>query len=108
MSQEEKLNWLHGILEAVGVPVVYGAWPTDNAPATPYICYLSAYTNNFPADGVVYGPVIDHYQVELYTREKSPGLEKKVEDVLSGLYWEKSEEYIDNEGCFQVIYECEV
>lgn len=110
MTDEEKLEWLYGILQTVGIPVAYRAWPTKKAPPMPYLCYLAAYTNNFSADGVVYGPSIDHYQVELYTKQKDPELESTVEAVLasSGIFWDKSEKYIDTENCYQIIYEFEV
>ena len=50
------------------------------------------------------------YQVELYTKRKDPAAEKQVEDTLaeSGIAFEKSEAYIQNEKLYQILYEIEV
>lgn len=98
---------LKALLETSGLPVVYHAWPVGEAPPLPYLCYLTAYSNNFAADGVVYCP-IDHIQVELYTKQKEPQTEDKVEKALSSFFWEKSETYLDTERCYQILYEIEV
>ena len=68
------------LLDTTGYPVVYYAWPEKKAPALPYICFLTAYSNNFGADDRVYYPVA-HYQIELYTRCKDPEAEGKVEQL---------------------------
>ncbi|MFR3704931.1 MAG: hypothetical protein ACLTV2_02845 [Acutalibacter sp.] len=95
------------LLDTTGYPVVYYAWPEKKAPALPYICFLTAYSNNFGADDRVYYPVA-HYQIELYTRCKDPEAEGKVEQALSSYFWEKTETYLDTERCFQILYEVEV
>lgn len=101
------LEDMKALLDTTGYPVVYNAWPEGKAPALPYICFLTAYSNNFGADDVVYYP-IDHYQIELYTRYKNPEAEGKVEQALSSYFWEKTETYLDTERCFQILYEVEV
>lgn len=101
------LEEIKNLLEATGMPVVYRAWPTGDAPPLPYLCYLVAYSNNFAADDRVYYPV-NHIQVELYTKHKDLGAEAKTEDALSCCCWEKSETYLDDEQCYQIIYEIEV
>ncbi len=101
------LEELNKQLETTGFPVTYRAWPEKEAPPLPFICYLVTYSNNFSADGCVYHE-IDHIQVELYTKQKDPEAEDKVENVLSSLYWQKTEEYIDTERCYQILYEIEV
>lgn len=101
------LENLYQLLESTGLPVVYREWPIDGAPELPYICYLTTYSNNFSADGVVYQP-IDHVQIELYTKDKNPEAEGRVENALSSLFWDKSETYIDTEQCYQILYEVEV
>lgn len=102
-----KLKEIYQLLESTGLPVVYRAWPIGKAPELPYICYLTAYSNNFSADGTVY-KTIDHIQIELYTKEKNPEAEGKVENALSSLFWEKTDSYIDTEQCYQILYEIEV
>ena len=95
------------LLDTTGYPVVYYARPEKKAPALHYICFLTAYSNNFGADDRVYYPVA-HYQIELYTRCKDPEAEGKVEQALSSYFWEKTETYLDTERCFQIHYEVEV
>lgn len=101
------LDGLHSLLKSTGMPVTYRAWPENDAPPLPYICYLVAYSNNFGADNRVYWK-INHIQVELYTKLKDQEAEDRVENALSSLYWEKTEEYIETERCYQILYEIEV
>lgn len=103
MTMEE----LEDLLKTTGFPVAYRAWPDKAAPPLPFICYLVAYSNNFGADNRSYHR-IDHIQVELYTKQKDPAAEDKVEQALSSFYWDKTEEYIDTERCYQILYEIEV
>lgn len=101
------LQELHDLLQATGLPVAYNVFAEPQQ--LPYLCYLVPYTNNFSADGMVYAQ-IDHVQIELYTRTKEPAIEQRLEQVLdnAGLFWEKEEEYIDSEHCYQILYEIEV
>lgn len=101
------LSDLGALLETTGLPVVYRQWQEGTAPPMPYLVYLSPYTNNFAADGTAYF-VVNHVQIELYTKLKDPVAEGKVEKALSSLYWEKNSEYLDTEKCYQTIYEIEV
>ena len=97
------------ILEATGLPVAYRAFPEGDAPALPFVCYHTPYSSNFAADGVAYA-TINHINVELYTQVKDPATEGKVEAALTqaGIYWEKSETYLEDEKCLQILYEIEV
>lgn len=101
------LEELNTKLKNTGLPVVYRAWPEEQAPPMPYICYLEAYSNNFSADNTVYHPV-SHIQIELYAEIKDQTSEDKVEKALSSFFWKKTENYIDSERCYQIIYEIEV
>ena len=101
------LEELKDLLGTTGFPVAYREWPENEAPPLPFICYLVTYSNNFAADGQVYYP-IDHVQVELYTKLKDQEAEDKVEQAMSGLFWEKTETYISTEKCYQILYEIEV
>lgn len=83
------------------------AFPVGNAPPLPFICYLFSSTNNFNADDVVY-QVINRISIELYTENKDLEAENVVEAALKDLCWEKSEEYLDDEQCYEIIYEIEV
>lgn len=95
------------LLETTGYPAVFQEWKEGTVPPMPYLVYLAPYTNNFAADGTAYF-VVNHVQIELYTKLKDPVAEGKVEEALSSLYWEKNTEYLDTEKCYQTIYEIEV
>lgn len=89
--------------------VAYRAFPKNQAPKLPYICYLATQTNNFKADNKVY-EVVQGIDVELYTRTKSPETEALIESALdeNGIVWEKYEDYIDDENVYMITYEMEV
>lgn len=101
------LHQIQELLESTGLPVVYRAWPEDGAPPPPFICYLASRSNNFSADGTVYMPV-QHIQIELYTKQKEPETEDKVERALSSVFWSKTETYINTEQVYEILYEIEV
>lgn len=95
------------LLDTTGIPVAYYAFDEENAPGLPFICFLVTGSNNFSADGTVYQKV-NHIQVELYTKKKDIESEEKVETALSSFFWNKDETYLEDEKCFEVIYELEV
>lgn len=101
------LEEIKNLLESTGFPVTYREWPKNQVPPMPYICYLESYSNNFAADGEVYC-VFNHIQIELYTKLKDPEAEGKVQKALSSLFWEKTENRINTEKCYQILYEIEV
>lgn len=102
-----KLEEFEKVLESTGLPVAYYAFPENEAPPLPFICYLVSYTDNFFADNKVY-QMINHIQIEVYTKEKNIEIEEKVEKALSSFLWDKTETYLDDEKCFEIIYELEV
>lgn len=75
----------------------------------PYGVYFDDHTNNFSADGIAY-LVIRNFNIELYVRQRDPGLEGRLEDILTAaeLYWDKDAAYIDSERFYQISYEIEV
>ncbi|MEG0764322.1 MAG: hypothetical protein RR424_10920 [Oscillospiraceae bacterium] len=93
------------LLESTGYPVAYRCFAEKIKP--PFICYLSPYSRNFSADSKTYVK-IDHIQIELYTEKKDQSAEGKVENALSSLFWQKTEEFIKDEKMYQIIYEIEV
>lgn len=98
------------VLEGSNLPVVYRAWPEDDAPALPWIAYLEGSSDNDPADGVAYFKA-KRIRVELYTKTKDPASEAALEAALdaAGIFWNKTEEtYIDTEDCVETVYEIEV
>lgn len=94
------------ILEEVGIPYAYHHFEVEEAVAPPFICWLVPGTDNFAADGKVYFKA-DEVHIELYTDQKDFELEKRLEDILEnqGIFWEKSEEYIEEEKMYEVLYE---
>lgn len=101
------LRQIQELLESTGLPTAYRAWPENDAPPLPFICYLVSRNNNFAADGTVYMPV-QHIQIELYTKQKEPETEDKVEKALSSVFWSKTETYISTEQVYEILYEIEV
>ena len=99
------LSELGSLLETTGYPVAYRSFSTTKTP--PFICYLVAYSNNFSADGKVFAKA-EHIQVELYTDKKDQIAEARVENALSGFFWQKTEIYLQSEAIYQIIYEIEV
>lgn len=95
------------LLETTGLPVAYRAFHENEAPSLPYICFLDTASDNFFADGQVYME-IKKLQVELYTRHKDEVLEYKMKKVLSSFLWQRTEEYIESEKCYQIIFEMEL
>ena len=85
--------------------VAYRAWPVGKAPKLPFICFLVTGTDNFDADNVVYH-VLRDVDVELYTAKKDEASEEAIEAKFAevGLVWEKAEEYLDDENCYEIIY----
>lgn len=108
MSLEDIYNILNSI-DGFENKVAYRCFPIDNAPMLPFICYLETETNNFFADNNV-RKVIRGIDIELYTETKEPATEKKLEDALfsASLPWNKYEQYIDSERCYQITYTLEV
>ena len=107
------LEKLADVLSSTGLPVAYYCFPSDDpenpVPPLPFLVYLVTGTNNFSADGIVYH-CIQSVQIELYTDLKDPALEAVVEKALAdaGIYWERSETYIESERCWETIYSVEV
>lgn len=89
--------------------VTYRAWPVGKAPALPFIVYLVDGSDNFGADNIVY-KAINRVSIELYSKNKDTASESAIETLLGNLsiYWEKDEVYLDDEQCYEIIYNIEV
>lgn len=105
MTKEE----ITEMIASIGLPFAYYSFPEKEAPALPYVIYNYPNSDNFGADNRVYAR-IDALDVELYTANKSPEREAQVEAVLNGagLFWNKTETYINTEHMYEVLYEMEV
>lgn len=103
MTYEE----LEQLLASVGIPFTLHHW--ERPPAMPYGVYFDDYTENFAADNRAYA-VIRHVYIELYTRQRDPDLEARLEGILDGaeLYWDKDSAYVDSLRACKTTYEIEV
>lgn len=105
MTMEE----LVAMLQKTGIPFAYDHFAEGESPEPPFICYLLPGSNNFAADGRVYYK-INQVRIELYTDSKDLAVERKVEMVLdeSGIFYNKSEVWIQSEKLYEVLYSFEV
>lgn len=104
-----ELHEITSMLAGLGIPLAYHHFAEGESPAPPFLLYLSPGSDNFSADGRVYLKVTQ-LDVELYTDLKDPELEERLEAVLdaAGLFYNKTESYIDSEKLYEVLYEMEV
>ena len=93
-------------IEAFENKVTYRAFPVGEAPELPFICYMATETDNLMADCKVY-QVVQSVDIELYTKNKDLTSEHALEDALNtaNIPWEKSEVYIEEQQCYEIIYE---
>lgn len=105
MELKEIIEMLGGL----GLPLAYHHFAEGESPEPPFLIYLIPGSHNFSADGTVYFKV-KQLDVELYTDKKDIVLEEKLEDVLDrqGLFYNKTESYIETEKLYEVLYELEV
>lgn len=96
------------IMKEVGILFAYDHFAEGESPAPPFICYLLPSSDNFAADGRVYYKIND-VNIEQYTDAKYLSVEQKLEDVLDkyGIFYEKSETWIDSEKLYEVLYQFE-
>ena len=97
------------MLQEMEIPFAYDHFAEGESPEPPFICYLLPGSNNFAADGKVYFR-INQVRIELYTDSKDLSVERKVEMVLdeSGIFYNKSEVWIQSEKFYEVLYSFEV
>lgn len=102
------LTQFHKMLESAGLPVTYYEFK-DNVPPLPFIVYLETNTNNFASDGIVYAE-IKRMAVELYCSVRDLTLEQKIENIFTEnrIFWQKEFTYLEDEKCYEVIYEMEI
>ena len=97
------------MLQELEIPFAYDHFAEGESPDPPFICYLIPGSNNFAADGKVYFR-INQVRIELYTDSKDLAVERKMEMVLdeSGIFYNKSEVWIQSEKLYEVLYSFEV
>lgn len=97
------------MLDEIDIPFAYDHFAEGESPDPPFICYLTPNSDNFAADGKVYYK-INEIHIELYTDCKDLSAEQKVEAVLDehGIFYEKSEVWIESEKLYEVLYSFEM
>lgn len=105
MTQQE----VYQMMKEVEVPAAYHHFEEGQSPDPPFIVYLYPRSDNFSADGIAYQE-ISKLDIELYTDRKDPEMESRIETVLKKheLFYEKTENYLDTEKMYEVLYEMEV
>ena len=103
------MDELIGIMEDIGIPFAYDHFAEGEAPEPPFVCFLCPGSDNFSADGRVYYK-IHTVHIELYTDEKNPETEDRVEVVLDerGIFYDKTEVWIESEKLYEVLYSFEL
>ena len=105
MSYEE----INEMMQETGLPFAYHHFAEGEAPKPPFLLFLTEGEDTFGADNIMYHS-FKRLNIELYTDEKSPETEKAVEEVLTshGIYYSKSEIWIESERLYEILYEMEV
>lgn len=108
MSLKELFNILNNIKGFNG-KVAYNFFPVGSAPSLPFICYKETSTDNVFADNRTYN-VVKGVDIELYTETKEFEKELSIENALdnASIPWNKYEQYIEKEKCYQITYSVEV
>lgn len=103
------METITAILEQIGLPFAYDHFAEGESPDPPFICYLIPNSDNFSADGRVYYK-INEIHIELYTDCKDLSAEQQVEAVLDehGIFYEKTEVWIELENLYEVLYTFEM
>ena len=93
----------------MGLPYAYHHFAEGESPEPPFIVFLYPEADNFAADWTVYFK-INRLHIEIYTDLKQPELEESVEAVLlkNGIFYSKTETWIESEKLYEVLYGMEV
>ncbi len=105
MTHEEVME----MVGKMGLPFAYHHFVEGESPEPPFAVFLYPNSSHFAADGKVYFKA-RRLNIELYTDRKDVSLEEWAETVLDGygIYYEKSEVWIESEKLYEVLYEMEV
>ncbi len=97
------------MMQEIGLPFAYHHFAEGESPKPPFLIFLSPGENTFSADNLMYHS-FKRLDIELYTDEKSPETEQKVEEILRqhNLYYTKNEAWIESEKLYEILYELEV
>lgn len=95
------------LLNTLDIPSVYGQ--ADEGQTLPFIAIHVTQPDNFAADNQVYCEKWN-FRIDLYTVKKDLTAESKIKKLLNdnGIYWVRTETYIDSEKCWEVEFEFDV
>ena len=105
MTYEE----INEMMQEIGLPYAYHHFAEGESPNPPFTLFLSPGEHTFGADDLMYIS-FKTLHIELYTDEKSPESEERVEEVLTqhNIYYTKTETWIESEKLYEVLYQMEV
>ena len=105
MTYEE----INEMMVETGFPFAYHHCAEGESPRPPFVLFLSPGEDTFSADNLMYHS-FKQLDIELYTDEKSPEAEERLEEVLRlhNIYYTKTESWIESEKLYEVLYEMEV
>lgn len=97
------------MIAGIGLPYAYDHFPEGQGPNPPFICFFFEGSDDFAADNINFQR-IRPLTLELYTDNKDFALEETVEEALNsaGLYYTRSEVYIDSERMYEVVFTTEI
>ena len=97
------------MIDNIGLPFAYYSFPEEQAPALPYLVFYYPDYDDLGADNINY-QTIANLNIELYTSNKDFATESSVETALAnaGLYFQKSETYIESEQMYEVLYQIQL
>ncbi len=105
MTYEE----INEMMQEIRLPFAYHHFAGGESPEPPFTLFLPPGEDTFSADNLMYVS-FKRLHIELYTDEKSPDTEQRVEEVLLryNIYYTKSEVWIESEKLYEVLYIMEV
>ena len=105
MNYEE----INEMMLEMGLPFAYHHFAEGESPKPPFLIFLSPGEHTFSADNRMYFS-FKRINIELYTDEKSPETEERVEEILHqhNIYYTKTEVWIESERLYEVLYQLEV
>ena len=97
------------MVQEIGLPFAYHHFAEGESPSPPFLLFLSPGEHTFGAGDLMYIS-FKKLDIEIYTDEKSPETEERVEEILHqhNIYFTKTELWIESERLYEVLYETEV
>lgn len=95
------------LLNTLSIPSFYDHAPVGTA--LPFIAIHSEQPDNFAADNLVYCEKWN-FRLDLYSVDKDLKSESDIKTLLNnnGIAWNKTEQYIDDQNCWEVEFEFDV